>query len=287
MKTKNPFVRIAIPVFLICMLIAGAAVWKTVQYRNSHADVPVLLYHHIDAQGEGGSTIQTETFLSHLDALEQAGYTTITLDQMIDFVQNGTKLPKKPVVITFDDGYLSNYEIAFPALAERNMKATIFVIGVSAGKDTYKDTGKSILPHFSYEQAREMVASGVISLQTHTYDMHQYQPFEPDGGREGVLSLEHETKEQYLEALRNDFQRGIRELETVTHEPVIALAYPFGAHSSESEQICDELGIPITFTIESKHAGLVKGEPDSLRLLGRYYMDDMSAEELLEMIKKQ
>lgn len=252
--------------------------------QETAVEFPVLLYHHIDDVGEGDSTIKREVFLSHLDALAEAGYTTITTEQMQAYVERGGELPEKPVLITFDDGYYSNYEIAYPALAERDMKGVIFTIGVSSGKDTYKDTGKPILPHFSYEQAREMVDSGVMAVQTHTYDMHQYRPLEPDGGRVGVLARENETPEEYQDALRTDFQRGIQELEEATGQDVTALAYPFGAHSPESEQMCDELQIPITFTIESEQARLVVGKPESLRLLGRYYIDDISQEELLDMI---
>ena len=248
-------------------------------------EVPVLLYHHIDDTGDGGSCIEEGNFLRHLDALAAAGYTTVTMEQLADYVQKGKPLPPKPIAITFDDGYLSNYEIAYPALAERGMKATIFVIGVSVGKDTYKDTGEPIYPHFSYEQAREMEDSGVISVQTHTYDMHQYLPFEPDGGRKGVLPLESETQEEYLDALREDLQLGIRELEQETGRENISLAYPFGEFTEESEQVCDELDIFITFTIQPKHAKLVKGQAESLRLLGRYYIDDISEQELLDLIE--
>lgn len=250
-------------------------------------EVPVLLYHHIDDTGDGGSCIAEENFLRHLDALVAEGYTTVTMEQLVDYVKNGTPLPEKPVAITFDDGYLSNYEIAYPALAERDMKATIFAIGVSVGKDTYKDTENPIYPHFSYEQAQEMVNSGVISVQTHTYDMHQYPPFEPDGARVGVLAFEDESQDAYLDALRADFQRSIRELEQATGQKVISLAYPFGRYSPESEAVCDELEIPITFTIQPEHARLVKGQLDSLRLLGRYYIDDITEEELLELIEDE
>ncbi len=54
------------------------------------------------------------------------------------------------------------------------MKATIFAIGVSIGKDTYKDTDHAMTPHFGAAEMQEMVDSGLISIQSHTYDMHQW-----------------------------------------------------------------------------------------------------------------
>lgn len=88
-------------------------------------------------------------------------------------MEKGEALPEKPVVITFDDGYQSNYEYAYPILKKYGMKATIFVIGSSVGKDEYKDTGLPMLPHFGVSEAREMENSGLISIQSHTYDLHQ------------------------------------------------------------------------------------------------------------------
>ncbi len=116
-------------------------------------------------------------------------------------------------------------------------------------------------------------------------NMHQYLPFEPDGGRKGVLPLESETQEEYLDALHADLQQGIQELEQETGRENISLAYPFGEFTEESEQVCDELDILITFTIQPKHAKLVKGQEESLRLLGRYYIDDISEQELLNLIE--
>ena len=96
---------------------------------------------------------------------------------------------KKPVVITFDDGYLSNYQYAYPILKETGMVATIFVIGATVGNtEHYKNTNYPITPHFTFQQGAEMVASGIISIQSHTYDMHQWAPYETsDSPRVNIL----------------------------------------------------------------------------------------------------
>ena len=68
--------------------------------------------------------------------------------------------------------------LAFPILKELEMPAVVFPIGISVGKDTYKDTEIPITPHFTWEQAVEMANSGLISLQSHTYDLHQKTEYE-------------------------------------------------------------------------------------------------------------
>lgn len=249
---------------------------------------PILLYHEINETGEGDSSIAKDVFLTHLDAMKDAGYQTITFEQIIDYVENGTELPSNPILITFDDGYLSNYsnyEIAWPALAERGMTGTIFVIGHAVGKNTYKDTGIPTLPHFSYAQAREMIESGTISVQSHTYDLHQYQPLEPNSTyREGVLPHRDEEPEEYRRALYTDFRRSVSELETQTGEPLLVLAYPYGLYTQDSEEICSDLGIQVTLTTRAEPAQVVRGDPSSLRLLGRHSIDDCSPEELLALL---
>ena len=134
-------------------------------------DVPVLMWHNLAEESSGDMTISVDTFRAQIEALHEAGFKTVSLQQLYDYVHFGTELPEKPIVLTFDDGYFSNYEYAFPILQEYDMQATIFAIGVSVGKDTYKDTDHAMTPHFGVDEAREMVASGLISVQSHTYDI--------------------------------------------------------------------------------------------------------------------
>jgi hypothetical protein len=112
-------------------------------------DIKILVYHNISESEGTGETISKEAFENDMKDLIDNGYTAVLFDDLISYVEKGIDLPEKPVLITFDDGYLSNYELAFPILKKYNMKATIFVIGVSVGKTKYKDTENIITPHFS------------------------------------------------------------------------------------------------------------------------------------------
>lgn len=271
-------------ILLLAMTIIGISAAYTVHTQNQ-VSIPILLYHDIQESGEGESVIARKIFLSHLDAIQEAGYETITFQQVIDFVSHGSSLPEKPILITFDDGYLSNYEIAWPALRERGMVGTIFVIGCSVGKDTYKGTGIPIIPHFSYAQSREMIDSGVMSIQSHTYDLHQYRPLESDGGREGVLPKDGETTEAYRNILSSDFQLARNTLEEHTGEPVQVLAYPYGLYTPDSETISAELGFSVTLTTQMETALLRRGDATSLRLMGRYSIDDCTPQQLLKQIQ--
>lgn len=246
--------------------------------------MPVLMYHHIDEDADSNSVVTPENFESQIKTLHDNGYTAVTLNDMYAYVYEGVELPEKPVLITFDDGYSSNYEIAFPILKKYGMKATIFAVGSSVGKDTYKDTDISIKPHFTYEQAKEMMDSGVISVQTHTYDMHQSQDYEEGEARTGAAMLKGESEQEFMEAMENDLTQAINEMKAQTGYEITALAYPNGVYSDLSQHVCRSAGIKATFTIEPRTNVLVKGLPQCLFGMGRYNVDDITGDELIEMI---
>ncbi len=252
-------------------------------------EVPVLLYHHItEDKGYGDNVLSVSLFEEHLIAIKDAGYNTVSARELIDFVYYGTSLPKNPILLTFDDGYYSNYELAFPILKKHNMKAIIFVIGWAIGKDEYKDTGEEIIKHFDFDEIREMVNTGLIEVQSHTFDMHQSPTLENSKKiRESVLKFEDETDDEYILALEKDYRSFDTLLFNNTGNRNYAIAYPHGDYSTVSEEVFKRLGTYITFSTEfSKKNTLVQGELDCLRALNRFTVSEhISKDGLLEMIQ--
>lgn len=257
--------------------------------------VPILLYHNLAEDGADearitGSTISQAQFEEEMALLAGNGYETVSFQQMFDFVEKGTPLPERPVCITFDDGYLSNYRIAFPILKRYRMKATIFVIGSTVGNTvTYKDTDFPITPHFDDTQAREMTDSGLISIQTHTYDMHQWPAYETGTRiRKNILPLPEESDEDYARALEADLHRARTEIEEVTGQPVNVLAYPGGTSNQLSQELLVSFGVKATLSINPGKAVLTQGCPTSLQNMNRFYvLYTTSQEEFLEWIAEE
>lgn len=239
-------------------------------------DVPVLMWHNLAEESSGDMTISVDTFRAQIEALHEAGFKTVSLQQLYDYVHFGTELPEKPIVLTFDDGYFSNYEYAYPILQEYDMQATIFAIGVSVGKDTYKDTEHAMTPHFGADEAREMVDSGLISVQSHTFDMHQWPPFE-DGNaqvRETLLPFDGEADADYEAAVEADFAESRELLESITGQPVNALAFPEGAYVTLTQDALRSAGAELTFTTVRAVNTVVKGLPQSLCAMPRFGMTE-------------
>lgn len=93
----------------------------------------VLMYHRVvedETMSQHQDTcLHVEEFNRHLEFLDRMGYTPITFKDYWLFQQNELQLPKKPVILTFDDGYLDTHQLAFPLLREYGMKAVVFVLG--------------------------------------------------------------------------------------------------------------------------------------------------------------
>lgn len=253
-------------------------------------NVPVLMYHHLDAQAQGSTTMTPETFRRQMLAIREAGYETVTVAQLYDYVYHGTELPERPVCITFDDGYTSNYTLALPILEELGMKGTVFAIGSSVGHDRYKDTDYEILPHFDYEQIREMQAGQTLDVQSHSYDLHQWEPYETGKrARSHMGQLPLEGEEDYCAVLQRDLETYALEFRRETGREFLALAYPMGVYSTLSEVLIHESGIPITFSTDTDCRNtLVKGLPQTLYALCRLNVaEDTTVESLLDYLQQE
>ena len=260
---------------------------KPLSQDEISTQVPILMYHHLSEDVTNSEMVSPEQFEAQIRALAEAGYTGISFDELQAYVLRGEPLPEKPVVITFDDGYRSNYTLAYPILQKYGMKATIFAIGVSFGKDHYKDTDYTITPHFGADEAAEMTASGLISIQSHTYDMHQWPPYETGSAvRENILQLLGESEESYVQALTEDFTRSRALLEDATGQPVDVLAYPAGQYSTLAQVTLQSLGVHVTLSTNPGVNTVVKGLPQTLYAMLRFGItEDISPEALLDMIQ--
>ncbi len=250
--------------------------------------IPILMYHALTKNAEEASStvITVDKFREQISALREAGYTSIFFGELLRYVKEGTPLPQKPVLITFDDGYLSNLTLGGPILDEYGHKATVAVVGITAGCDTYKDTGVSIYPHFTLEAAKMAYGSRIFDFQSHTYDMHQNELDEDP--RKGMLQKENESEEDYIKAIRNDFFISKSLLESEIGSPCFVIVYPHGKCTPLADSVLKEMGAEISVTVEKGISTVKMGDMSSLRFLCRFNMDDnISGEELIALLEEQ
>ncbi len=127
--------------------------------------IRVLLYHRIVAdhniKNPSAMIVRASTFRKQMELLDQWGYTPITFEDVRLFLAGELNLPNKPVIITFDDGYMDVYETAFPILREFGMRAVFFVIGDRLVEENIWDKGQDTLsPLLNQQQILEMSTAG-------------------------------------------------------------------------------------------------------------------------------
>ncbi len=172
-------------VALVLVALATALldrVTRAVMVQTDTVKVPVLMYHSVaprfDLVPAPGLSVRPEIFAAHLQLFREEGHTTHTLSELRGHLTGETPLHGKPLVITFDDGYLDNYLHAFPLLRRFGAKATIFVAAdfVEDLSDVRGAADGEQAPQGAYlgwAEIREMVASGHVEVESHaaSHDM--------------------------------------------------------------------------------------------------------------------
>jgi peptidoglycan/xylan/chitin deacetylase (PgdA/CDA1 family) len=112
----------------ICAILQGSSDLK--DFQDQAVTVPILLYHRITDERAADSrySVSIENFFQQMEELNYWGYSTISVEQLVDHISKGHTLPPRPVVISFDDGYLDVYNNAFPIMEKYGFTGTVYVV---------------------------------------------------------------------------------------------------------------------------------------------------------------
>lgn len=176
---------------------------------------PALLYHRIGPKCAGvdlGLTIEPEKFEQQIRWLARKGYVGITSAQWLRWLNEGTGLPEKPILITFDDGYADTAQLAFPILRRYGFGAVMFVVtGRLGGTNTWDE------------------AQGSATLQLMTAKQIQY--WAKNGIEFGSHTRTHaDLTKLTAEGYANEIEGSKRDLATLGVNAV-SFAYPYGAQN--------------------------------------------------------
>ncbi len=247
--------------------------------KTEKVEVPILMYHSIlrSTNTHGNYIISEAAFEADLKFLKDNGYTTIVMQDLIDYVYSGKALPNKPIVLTFDDGYFNNFSYAFPLLKKYNSKAVLSVIGYYTDLYTKTPDENPSYSHVTWDNVKKMMDSGLIEMQNHSYNLHT-----TDKGRNGAKKKQGESLEKYKEMLTADLGKLQEKFKANTGYTPSTFTYPFGSVSNASFDIVKDMGFKASLSCESGMNTITR-DPECLYMLKRYLRTPKkSAESILK-----
>jgi len=226
MKKKLKIVGIIIGLLFAVGVTAVAFIYR-------EPKVAVLCYHNVakaeEISGEDPWCITLENFEAEMKYLQEAGYKTLTMQEFYEWKKGEREVPFRSVLITFDDGLLSNAEYAMPILKKYGLNATIFNIG--------KQVEESQSEEWDGDKSRYMMRKKLkeykkeypnIEFYSHSYNMH----------------YENAVDTQSKEEMKNNVKK-YKELYGKTD----VMAYPFGKYNDQAISVLKENGYKMAFTL--------------------------------------
>lgn len=198
-------------VLALVAALAGCASKGLFSNPFKNTTLQILMYHEFvpDGQKCNDWTTTESQFRADLEWLTEQGYHFVLPSELAA----GEPLPKKAVMLTFDDGYASNYKIAYPLLREYNAKAVIALI-----TKRIVDQKAGFL---TWDMCREMLQSGIVEIGSHGHDVHIR-------AGQGVARDEGESQADYEKRVFPDIQTSIDLIEQELGTTPQFFAYPYG-----------------------------------------------------------
>lgn len=220
----------------------GGRIGFVEQQRNEQQKgIAVLHYEHVlpkevASNFKSSHTIVTEEqFKQQMEYLASQGYTTITKENLANYIKGSFVVPQKAVLITFDGGLLSARKFAYPILKEHGFKAVQHVIASrvtrETGEQTFDETKEQYITVADINKT-----SDVFDHEAQTFNLHQLI------GKKSILV------QADVGVVKDDLRQLVKALGTVT-----SFAYPFGQYSEEVIDALDEYGFTMAFTQQPEH----------------------------------
>ena len=230
-------------------------------YSGLHA----LCYHDVrDRVAKNFDTdayaVSTENLAGQFGWLRTQGYHVVGADEVLAARSGGPALRPRSVLLTFDDGFRSVYTHVYPLLKLFGYKAVVSIVTDWIENDvTIPYNGRMLTREdfLTWEQIREMQASGLVEIASHTHDMHQGVPGNPQGNMQPAaitvqyIDGEYETADVYFDRLAADLTDSAAAIVAHTGVPPRMITWPFGAWNEPARQLATDLGMSLSLTLDS------------------------------------
>ena len=230
----------------------------------------VLAYHSVVDESAAENqkhyfpqTISAQMLIKHFNWLKENGYNVISWQQVIDAENGKGTLPDNAVLLSFDDGYETMYNVVFPLLKAYNYPAvfapvTGWLDTPANQKIAYADKMLDRSVFATWAQVKEMEQSGLVEVASHTHNLHNGIKANPSGGQlPAVIAPEYkngkyETEDAYKNRLRSDFALTVQTLVNHIGKKPRVMVWPYGQFNDVAVQIARQTGMPHYFSLGEK-----------------------------------
>jgi len=229
-KIISALLSIGLSISVVSTALAQATTPGNTAAIMARKQVPILCYHQIrdwratDKKVDKDYIIPVASFKEHMKMLADSGYHTILPDQLYDYLTKGTPLPSKPIMLTFDDTDLDQYEVARPEMKKYGFKGVFFIMTVSIGK---------VKHYMSSAQIKQLSDEGNV-IASHTWNHTSFKKLSTP--KDWETQLDKPTKK----------------LEDITGKPVKYFAYPFGLWNTQNLPQLHKRGFKLAFQLAEK-----------------------------------
>ncbi|PFM63857.1 transcriptional regulator [Bacillus cereus] len=239
-SSKKLFILIAVAVALVAGI--GFFIFNKMNAASNQEKVPVLKYYYLTKDKDKNenpvlkdkaTAVSVEMFEKQMKYLADNQYHTLTLEEFNQFIKNKKKLPKKSVLITFDNSSKSNYVYAYPILKKYNMHAVSFAVSSKLTEQVQKFDPKNIqtLSKVELEKMKD-----VFEFGSHTHDLNKVIDNTP----------------ALIKTAKDDVKKDILQSNKLLQTNYFS--YPFGKYNKASVEALNELGVALAFTSSPGYA---------------------------------
>ncbi len=212
---------------------------------SRHHQAVILQYHHVSETTPSSTSIHPQQFIKHLNLIDQQHFQVLPLPKVMMQLQQGMPFKQKTLAITFDDGYLSIYENAYPELKKRNLPFTIFI----SPRDIDQKFGNSL----SWQQLKEMQDNGA-TISNHSYQHLHLLAKKPN-----------ENQQQWQNRIQLDIEQANSRLQETLAINNKLFAYPYGEFNKPLKNLLKRMG----YTAFSQQSGPISASSD-MQALARF-----------------
>jgi len=224
----------------------------------------VLSYHEIADKSETLDSTYAVTpshFEEQIHWLINEGYHFISINDILAYRKHAKPLPKKAVLMTFDDGYQSVYANAYPLIKKYKIPVVIALVGSWMEANNTVNFDGQMIPRekfLSQAEIKEMVGSGLVEIGSHSYFLHKGIQGNPQGNMQPAMitrqwlsdKKRYEDEKAYRQRITNDLSENNRFLKAYTGQKPRVMVWPYGYYNKASRTIAEHLGMEVGLTLD-------------------------------------